>query len=157
MNVIEIWIDGGVRGNGTTDSIGGYGIVLKYKGTTKELRGGAREVTNNVMELMAAIQALKAVKNKTIPVIVTSDSKYVVDGITTWIYQWVSKKWKNSQGKPVENKELWMDLLKEKIRFTKVDFVHVRGHQDNEGNNRADKLANIAMDELQNDNSNIGS
>jgi ribonuclease HI len=149
MEKITIYTDGACRGNGKENNIGGWGVVLEYKGTTKELKGGTRNTTNNQMEIQSAIEALRAIKDKTIETVVYSDSNYLVSGISTWIYQWYAKGWINSAKKPVENKELWMELLKEKTRFYKIDFIHVKGHGDNQGNNRADALANEFMDELE--------
>lgn len=101
------------------------------------------------MELTACIQALKAIKNKNIPVEVVMDSQYVINGINQWINNWIKKGWKTSQKKPVENKELWKELYNLKNQFADIKFIYCKGHADNEGNNRADELANIAMDEIE--------
>ncbi len=145
---IHIFCDGGCRGNQFKYNIGGWGVVLKYKDFTKELSGNTKNTTNNIMELTSCIEALKKIKRKDIPVIVTMDSQYVVKGINEWINGWIQKGWCNSKKKPVENKELWQTLLELKNSFTDISFVHCKGHANNEGNNRADKLANIAMDRI---------
>lgn len=148
MDKIYVFADGGCRGNGQENNIGGWGVVLKYKDKVKELYGATKNTTNNIMELTSCIEALKAIKNKTIPVEVTMDSQYVIKGINEWIYSWLKKNWINSQKKPVENKELWQELYNLKQQFADIKFVQCKGHADNEGNNRADKLVNLAMDNL---------
>ena len=114
----------------------------------KDLHGGELNTTNNKMELTAAIEGLRAIKNKDVGVDVYVDSAYVLNGITSWIYGWMKKDWKNSKKEPVANKELWLELLAEKEKFADIEFRKVKGHANNVGNNRADELANIAMDEL---------
>ncbi|MCE5220182.1 MAG: ribonuclease HI [Clostridium sp.] len=148
-NIIYIFNDGGCRGNGKENNIGGWGCVLLYNGKIKEIYGSARNTTNNQMELTSCIEALKAIKNKSISVKVTMDSQYVVKGITEWIYNWIKKGWKTSTKKSVENKELWKELLELKNQFSDIKFLNCKGHSDNEGNNRADELVNIAMDEIE--------
>lgn len=146
--IIRVFVDGGCRGNQTEDNIGGWGVVLEWQGKRKELSGSEKCVTNNIMELRAAIEALKSIKKKDIPVYVYSDSAYVVNGIETYIYNWMSKGWKTTNGDEVKNKDLWIELMLEKIKFFWVKFFQVKGHSDNEGNNRADELVNLAMDKL---------
>lgn len=148
MDKIYVYSDGGCRGNGQENNIGAWAAVLKYKGNIKEIFGTAKNTTNNIMELTSCIEALKAIKNKTIPVEVTMDSQYVIKGINEWIYSWLKKNWINSQKKPVENKELWQELYNLKQQFADIKFVQCKGHADNEGNNRSDKLVNLAMDNL---------
>jgi len=148
MDKIYVYCDGGCRGNGKENNIGGWGVVLKYKDKVKEFYGSARDTTNNIMELTSCIEALKAIKNKNIPVEVVMDSKYVIKGITEWIPRWIKFGWTTTDGKPVKNKELWLQLLDLTSEFAKIEFTQCRGHADNEGNNRADKLANIAMNEI---------
>jgi ribonuclease HI len=149
MNKIYIYADGGCRGNGKEINIGGYGVYLKYGDKVKELKGATRNTTNNIMELTACIKGLEALKNHDMPVEVIMDSQYVIDGITSWIHNWIKKGWKNSQKKPVENKELWQQLWELKNQFKDITFTKCRGHADNEGNNKADELANMAMGELE--------
>lgn len=148
MDNIYVYCDGGCRGNQFDDNIGGWGVVLVYKEYVKEFYGNEVNTTNNKMELTSCIKALKVIKDKTIPIVVTMDSQYVIKGINEWIYGWLKKKWKTSTGKPVENKELWQELLDLKRQFNYIEFIQCRGHADNEGNIRADELANIAMDEI---------
>jgi len=148
MNVIHIYCDGGCRGNGKEINIGGFGIVLKYKDQIKEIYGSTRNTTNNIMELTSCIEALKIITDQTIPVEVIMDSQYVVKGMNEWIDNWIKRGWKTSQKKPVENKALWQELLNLKNEFKDIIFTHCKGHADNEGNIRADELANIAMDEV---------
>lgn len=148
MEKILVFCDGGCRGNQFENNIGGWGVVLLFGARTKELRGNTKNTTNNIMELTSCIEALKVIKDKTIPVEVTMDSQYVIKGINEWIYGWFKKGWRNSQKKPVENKELWQELYKLKNEFRDIKFIQCAGHADNKGNNRADELANMAMNEV---------
>lgn len=145
---LELYCDGGCRGNQTDVNMGGWGAYLVWGGHTKELYGGEVNTTNNKMELTAAIEGLRAVKNKDVSVDVFVDSAYVLNGITSWIYGWMKKGWVNSKKEPVANKELWLQLWEEKRRFSDITFHKVKGHADNAGNNKADALANRAMDEI---------
>ncbi|WP_053984019.1 ribonuclease HI [Niameybacter massiliensis] len=147
MDKIIIYCDGGCRGNGKNNNVGGWGVYLTYQDKTKELYGGTRGTTNNIMELTACIEGLRAVKWKDVPIEVMVDSAYVLNGITSWIYNWMKKGWVTSKKEPVENKELWQQLYAEKQKFKDIKFVKVKGHSDNFGNNKADALANRAMDE----------
>ena len=148
MNEIIIYCDGGCRGNAKDENIGGWGAVLEYKGHVKELYGGQRNTTNNQMELTGAIKALEALKSTNIPVRVHCDSAYVVNGITSWVAGWKKKNWKKSDGKIVENLELWKNLDELVHRQHDCKFVKVKGHAGVPLNERADELANIAMDEV---------
>ncbi|MDD7203270.1 MAG: ribonuclease HI [Coriobacteriales bacterium] len=145
---IELYCDGGCRGNQGRTNVGGWGVHLVWGEHVKDLHGGELNTTNNKMELTAAIEGLRAIKNKDVGVDVYVDSAYVLNGITSWIYGWMKKDWKNSKKEPVANKELWLELLAEKEKFADIEFHKVKGHANNVGNNRADELANIAMDEL---------
>lgn len=149
MDTIYVFCDGGCRGNQFEHNIGGWGVVLKYKDSVKEFYGNAKDTTNNIMELTSCIEVLKQISKKDIPVVVTMDSQYVIKGINEWIKSWIQKSWRNSQKKPVENKELWQKLLEIKNTFKEITFIQCMGHSDNEGNNRADALANIAMSEIE--------
>jgi ribonuclease HI len=150
MSKIIIYTDGGVRGNGKANNIGGWGVILQHQGNKVELYGGEINTTNNRMELTACIKALEYIKsNKVIPVEIYTDSAYVVNGMNDWIFGWIKNGWKNSKKKPVENKELWEKLHSLSMSMGRVEFIKVKGHADNEGNNRADKLVNKAMDELE--------
>ena len=134
---IEIYTDGACSGN---PGPGGWGAVLRYKGVEKELSGGERETTNNRMELTAVIKALEALKERC-SVTLYTDSKYVSDAFNQgWIYGWLKKDWKKSDGKPVLNKELWQRLY-ELWKKHEIKLVWVKGHADNYYNNRCDALA----------------
>lgn len=146
---IELYCDGGCRGNQGRTNVGGWGVHLVWGEHVKDLHGGELNTTNNKMELTAAIEGLRAIKNKDVGVDVYVDSAYVLNGITSWIYGWMKKDWKNSKKEPVANKELWLALLEEKKKFADLTINKVRGHANNEGNNRADFLVNKAMDEFE--------
>lgn len=146
MDKIYVYCDGGCRGNGKKNNVGGWGAYLIYKENTKELYGSTKNTTNNIMELTSCIEGLKALNKRNIPVEVVMDSNYVVQGITTWVYNWRRKGWVTSKNEPVENKELWQTLYSLKQEFECIKFVKVKGHATNVGNNKADALANKAMD-----------
>lgn len=148
MDKIIVYCDGACSGNQFDENIGGYGVVLKYKDKVKELHGGQRNTTNNVMELTAAIKSLESIKITNIPVEVYMDSAYVVNGMNDWIHGWIKKGWKKSNKKPVENKELWIKLNELRNKFNSISFVKVKGHDGVELNELADSLANKGMDEL---------
>ena len=149
MTRLEIYTDGGCRGNQVDVNVGGWGALLIWGEHRLELKGGEPNTTNNKMELTGAIEALRAVKNTDVPVDVYVDSAYVLNGITQWIYGWIKKDWKNSKKEPVANKELWLELYAQKKRFSDISFHKVKGHSTNNGNNKADELANLAMDEVE--------
>ncbi len=148
MASLQIYCDGGCRGNQSESNVGGWGVYLVWGEHEKELWGGERDTTNNKMELTAAIEGLRAIRNKAVSTDVYLDSAYVLGGITSWIEGWKRKGWVNSKKQPVANKELWLALDEERERFADIRFHKVKGHADNEGNIRADELANRAMDEL---------
>ncbi|SKA83742.1 ribonuclease HI [Caloramator quimbayensis] len=149
MKKVIIYADGGCRGNGKENTIGGYGIVLKYKDVVKEVKKGFKNTTNNIMELTAVIDALLLLKEPCF-VELYSDSAYVVNAFNKgWIQKWQKNGWVTSAKKPVKNKELWQKLI-ELTKYHKVEFIKVEGHSDNELNNRCDELANKAMDEMEN-------
>lgn len=149
MNKIIAYCDGGCRGNQFEHNIGGWGVSLRYNGNIKDFYGATKNTTNNIMELTSCIEALKSIKNKSIPIEVIMDSQYVITGINEWVDGWIKKGWRTSQKKPVENKQLWIELLELKQQFKDITFSKCKGHSDNEGNNRADDLANIAMGEVE--------
>jgi ribonuclease HI len=140
---VEMYTDGACRGN---PGPGGWGVLLRYNGVEKELHGGEAETTNNRMELMAAIQGLEAL---TRPVVVdlTTDSQYVMKGITEWLDNWQRRGWKTSANKPVKNYELWQRLIAA-LEKHEVHWHWVRGHTGHPENERADELANQGIDEL---------
>ena len=147
-NKIVAYTDGGCRGNQFDTNVGGWGVTLTYNGETKDFYGGCINTTNNIMELTSCIEALKSIEDRDIPVEIIMDSQYVIMGINSWVYNWVKNGWKTSAKKKVENKELWIELFDLKNKFKDITFSKVKGHSDNVGNNRADELANIAMDEV---------
>lgn len=144
MNKIIIYTDGGCRGN---PGIGGWGVWLKFGKHEKKLSGSDKNTTNNQMELTAAIKALEAIKSKDISIELFTDSKYVMNGITKWIKSWESKNWKNSKKQDVKNAQLWKKLNKLNQELD-VTWHWVKGHSGNQGNDIADKLANLAMDNI---------
>ena len=141
--VVEIFTDGACRGN---PGPGGWGAVLRYNGTEKELYGGEAQTTNNRMELLAAINALALLK-RPCRVRLTTDSKYVLQGITEWLAGWKRKQWKNAARQPVKNQDLWQELDR-LVTPHQIDWQWVRGHTGHPENERADQLANRAIDEL---------
>lgn len=119
---------------------GGWGAILMYNDYKKEICGGSKSTTNNIMEVSAVIEALKMLKDPC-NVTVYSDSAYVVNCFNQgWIYNWIKKGWKTSGNEPVKNKELWEELYN-LTKIHKVKFVKVKGHSDNEYNNKCDELA----------------
>lgn len=138
---VTIYTDGACSGN---PGPGGWGAVLIYGNHEKDLSGGEADTTNNRMELMAAIEALKALKQHCIVDIYT-DSTYVRDGITDWIFKWKQNNWKNAQKKPVKNEDLWRALDAETMRH-KVKWHWVKGHNGHPMNERADQLAREAIE-----------
>lgn len=144
MKEINIYTDGACSGN---PGKGGWGAVLVYKGTEKEISGGSADTTNNRMELTAVIEALKQLK-EVCNVTLTTDSKYVCDAVTKgWVYSWKKNGWKKADKKPVKNVDLWERLL-DLMKNHKVTFLKVKGHADNELNNRCDRLAVMEREKL---------
>ena len=133
---VEIFTDGACSGN---PGPGGWGALLRYKGTEKEISGGARDTTNNQMELMAAIAALESLKRPT-RVDLTTDSTYVKNGITSWMTNWKRRGWKTAEGKPVKNKELWQRLEAAAAPHD-VRWHWIKGHAGHAENERVDELA----------------
>ncbi|MCA1778351.1 MAG: ribonuclease HI [Xanthomonadaceae bacterium] len=136
---VEIWTDGACLGN---PGPGGWGALLRYNGNEKEISGGARDTTNNRMELLAAIQALDELK-RPCRVNLTTDSNYVRQGITQWLSRWKSNGWKTAARKPVKNDDLWKELDRAAARH-QVEWHWVRGHSGHPENDRADRLATAA-------------
>jgi ribonuclease HI len=143
MQKIVIYTDGGCRGN---PGPGGWGAILEYGQHRKELKGYAEETTNNRMELTAAIEALSGI-TRSCSVNLYTDSVYVRDGISKWMENWKKNNWRTANRKAVKNKDLWQ-LLDELNATHNVDWHWVKGHSGHPGNDRADELANEAMDEL---------
>jgi ribonuclease HI len=140
---VEIYSDGACRGN---PGPGGWGVLLRTQGHEKELYGGEAETTNNRMELMAAISGLEALK-RPCTVVITTDSQYVMKGITEWMATWKRRGWKTSANKPVKNVDLWQ-RLDSALAPHEVQWHWVRGHTGHPENERADALANRGIDEL---------
>lgn len=149
MDKIVIYTDGACSGNQNKENIGGYGAVLMYKDNKKEIFGGEINTTNNRMELKACIEALKALKRRDIPIVVYTDSAYLCNCINQkWYEKWRTNGWINSKKDPVENKELWQELLDLFEGFENIRFLKVKGHSGVEYNELADALANKGMEEL---------
>lgn len=149
MEYVHIYTDGGCRGNQEKNNIGAWGVYMTFKEHVKELKGSARNTTNNEMELIGCIAGLQAVKNKKAPTKVYLDSAYVLNGITSWINNWKKNNWKTSTKKPVVNKELWVELDRLKNEFKDIEFIKVKGHAGNFGNEQADRLCNEVMDRME--------
>lgn len=141
--VVEIFTDGACKGN---PGVGGWGALLRLKGTEKELFGGEAMTTNNRMELMAVIRAIEAL-NRTCKVKVHTDSQYVQKGISEWIVNWKKRGWRTSDKKPVKNADLWqqLDAL---ASGHEIEWLWVRGHSGHEENERADELANRGVEKM---------
>ncbi|WP_330927056.1 ribonuclease HI [Candidatus Sororendozoicomonas aggregata] len=144
-NIVELYTDGACKGN---PGPGGWGVLLRYANNEKKLYGGEKETTNNRMELMAAIEGLKALK-RPCPVRLTTDSKYVKQGITQWLARWKKKNWKTAGGKPVKNKDLW-EQLDQLNQIHTVQWCWVKGHAGHVDNEVADRLACQGAEEVMN-------
>ena len=143
MNKVEIFTDGACKGN---PGPGGWGAILRYGATEKEIYGASNNTTNNIMELTAVIESLKNLK-KPCELIITTDSKYVKNGITEWIHNWKKNGWRTAAKKEVKNKELWIEL-DSLIQIHSISWDWVKGHSGHPENERADLLANVAIEEL---------
>jgi ribonuclease HI len=141
MDKVEIFTDGACKGN---PGPGGWGAVLVAGGHEKELFGGELGTTNNRMELLAVIEALKAL-SRPCEVIVHTDSQYVQKGISEWIHGWKARGWKTAARAPVKNVDLWQQLDEAQARH-KIEWRWVRGHSGHVGNERADALANRGVE-----------
>ena len=144
MKAISIWTDGACKGNPGT---GGWGALLKYGAHQKEIYGGEINTTNNRMELLAVIEALTLLKTPCVVHIYT-DSQYVQKGMSEWITAWKQRGWRTAAKKPVKNADLWqrLDAL---CQQHEVQWHWVKGHAGDAGNERADELANLGVEQLQ--------
>lgn len=142
-NCVNLFTDGACRGN---PGPGGWGAILRYNDHEKQLYGAERLTTNNRMELMAIIKGLAQIKSSH-SVNITTDSRYVMQGITEWIINWKKRGWRTADNKPVKNQDLWQQLENETKRH-QVTWQWVKGHSGHVENELADQLANLAIDEL---------
>jgi ribonuclease HI len=140
--IVEIFTDGACSGN---PGPGGWGAILRWRGSERELCGGEAMSTNNRMELMAAIQALETLK-RPVHAKLHTDSQYLRDGITKWLPRWKKNGWRTADKKPVKNVDLWQ-RLDEALAHHNVEFIWVRGHAGHPENERADELARRGLTE----------
>ena len=143
MSQIIIHTDGACSGN---PGPGGWGAILEWNGHRKEIKGGEPETTNNRMEMLAAIEALRALRKSGRDVILITDSVYLRDGITKWIHGWKKRGWKTADKKPVKNVDLWQ-TLDELVQQHDIEWRWVKGHAGDPGNERADELAREGLAE----------
>ncbi|MBM3358453.1 MAG: ribonuclease HI [Betaproteobacteria bacterium] len=144
--IVEIYTDGACKGN---PGVGGWGVLLKYGQTKREVYGGEPHTTNNRMELTAVIRAIEALRRRC-KVRLHTDSQYVQQGISAWIKDWKKRGWRTADKKPVKNEDLWrrLDELAEKHE---IEWIWVRGHTGDPDNERADELANLGVAEVARD------
>jgi len=140
---VEIYTDGACKGN---PGVGGWGALLSCAGTTRELYGGELQTTNNRMELLAVIRALGALK-RSCHIRLHTDSKYVQQGISEWIHDWKRRGWKTSAKKSVKNEDLWREL-DALAALHQIEWLWVKGHAGHDGNERADILANMGVEQM---------
>lgn len=139
---VEIWTDGACKGN---PGVGGWGALMRYGERQKELFGGELETTNNRMEMMAVIQALHALKRPS-QIRLHVDSQYVKKGLTEWMKAWIARGWRTADKKPVKNQDLWEELNRLCSQH-KIQWIWVKGHAGDPGNERADQLANLGVEQ----------
>jgi len=139
--ILKIYTDGACRGN---PGLGGWGAILKYDNRIKEINGFSEKTTNNIMELTAVIKSLQEL-NRSCNIIITTDSNYVKDGITKWIHNWKKNGWKTANKKPVKNKNLWLEL-DNLVNQHQINWQWIKGHSGHPDNEKADQLANDAID-----------
>ena len=142
-DIVEIFTDGACRGN---PGPGGWGVLLRFNGSEKMLKGSELSTTNNRMELQAAISALESL-SRSCKVLLTTDSRYVMDGVQEWLPNWKKRGWKTANKKPVKNEDLWRKL-DELASEHEIDWRWVKGHSGHAENELVDQLANDAIDEL---------
>ncbi len=141
---IKVYTDGACKGN---PGPGGWGVYIQSNDEEKDLYGGNPETTNNQMEMQAALEALKYLKDKNEVIELYTDSNYLRQGITEWIHKWKLNNWRTAAKKPVANRDLWIEIsdLNEKMN---VQWNWVKGHAGDPGNERADQLANLGADNV---------
>ena len=141
---IKVYTDGACKGN---PGPGGWGVYIKFNNEEKDLYGGNPETTNNQMEMQAALEALKYLKDEDEAIKLYTDSNYLRQGITDWIHKWKLNNWRTAAKKPVANRDLWIEIsdLNEKMN---VEWNWVKGHAGDPGNERADKLANMGAENV---------
>lgn len=142
---ITIHTDGAYR---SSSKIGAYSYILQYLNNTFEYSQAEYNTTNNIQELKGILYGLRKLKITNVPIIIYSDSQYSIKSLSVWYKNWEKNGWETSDKKDVKNKELIIEIRKEIDRFENISWRWVKGHSDNEFNERADKLVNIAMDEL---------
>ena len=142
-NRVEIFTDGACRGN---PGPGGWGALLRFKDSEKAIKGSEKETTNNRMELQAAISALESL-SRPCEILLTTDSRYVMDGVQQWLPNWKKRGWKTADKKPVKNEDLWRKL-DDLTANHKIEWRWVKGHSGHVENELVDQLANEAIDEM---------
>ena len=142
-DIVEIYTDGACKGN---PGAGGWGALLAWNGKTRELYGGEAHTTNNRIEMTAVIRALEALTRKS-RVRLHTDSKYVQQGISEWIHSWKKRGWRTADRKPVKNEDLWR-RLDQLAGEHEIEWLWVRGHDGNPGNERADALAKLGVEQV---------
>ena len=141
---IKVYTDGACKGN---PGPGGWGVYIQSNEDEKELYGGNPETTNNQMEMQAALEALKHLKDENEVIELYTDSNYLRQGITEWIHKWKKNNWKTAAKKPVANRDLWIEISDLNEKMT-VEWNWVKGHAGDPGNERADELANIGAESV---------
>lgn len=141
---VEIFTDGACRGN---PGPGGWGALLRFQDNEKTLKGSEKETTNNRMELQAAISALESLSRPCV-ITLTTDSRYLMDGVQQWMPNWKKRGWKTANKKPVKNEDLWRKLDKLTTEH-EIDWQWVKGHSGHRENELVDQLANDAIDEME--------
>ena len=153
QDTIHIFTDGACRNNQSTDktiTVGAFGYVLHFNGKEKEYAEAERNTTSNRQELYGLINALLVLKRRDRPIIIYPDSRYVMDGATIWIKNWKKNDWKTADKKDVANQDLWKWLDELLSEFPDIRFVKVKGHSNDEYNNRVDKMCQDAIKEFEN-------